>query len=463
MKMYSGVLDSGVTPKGGKMHTHYWFAESENNPSTDPVVVWFNGGPGASSMFGFLVELGPFYVSDASLTTLDYNKTGIPTLFRNEHSWTKVANLLAVDAPPPVGYSYCDDKGPSGDGYSCGDWTDTRTAAANKHFLESWVKAFPEHAKNELFITGESYAGVYVPSLAQVIYEDKNTNINLKGFAVGDACLGNKDFNYRGPFFNIEFMHGHGAFSEKLYWEIMGTCSTDQLLHGTSGNCRNAVRKIHDEAKGYWEYNLYDECTYSNIFSTPSTVTDENGEEFEWWDVRPKAIVARRNVRKQLGGALNDYPCGGGIAMGIYFNQTKVMNALNVPENSYFFDEDNGGGFNYHSNIDQLLPFYKEAINSKDHHLRIMVYNGDADPSLNSFRAANWTAGIGIREKESWRGWTTDGNQMMGGYVTSYENEFKYVTIRGAGHMVPEFKPVAGLELLKRFIKGDEFQRYNPH
>eukprot|EP00463_Aulacantha_scolymantha_P006171 TRINITY_DN7732_c0_g1_i1.p2 TRINITY_DN7732_c0_g1~~TRINITY_DN7732_c0_g1_i1.p2 ORF type:complete len:93 (+),score=17.99 TRINITY_DN7732_c0_g1_i1:248-526(+) len=92
-----------------------------------------------------------------------------------------------------------------------------------------------------------------------------------------------------------------------------------------------------------------------------------------------------------------------------------------------------------------------------------MVYNGDTDPGLNSFRAQNWTASIGLREKESWRGWTTDGKRMMGGYVTTYEGDFKYVTIRGAGHMVPEFKPRAALEMLSRYLQNKDFQRYNPH
>ena len=92
--------------------------------------------------------------------------------------------------------------------------------------------AFPEFAKNDLYITGESYAGVYVPSLAQSIYNDKSSKINLKGFAVGDACLGGQDWPYRGPFFGLQFMHGHGQFSDKLFWEIQGTCTTNELLYG---------------------------------------------------------------------------------------------------------------------------------------------------------------------------------------------------------------------------------------
>jgi serine carboxypeptidase-like clade I len=58
-KQYAGFVDSTKDPTYGQLHTHYWFAESENDPKTDPVLVWFNGGPGASSLFGFMVVMQP--------------------------------------------------------------------------------------------------------------------------------------------------------------------------------------------------------------------------------------------------------------------------------------------------------------------------------------------------------------------------------------------------------------------
>lgn len=68
------------------------------------------------------------------------------------------------------------------------------------------------------------------------------------------------------------------------------------------------------------------------------------------------------------------------------------------------------------------------------------MYNGDADPGLNSFYAQNWTAALGYAEKEGWRPWTLDGKQAVGGYVTRYAHDFDFLTIRGAGHMVPEYQ-----------------------
>ena len=125
-KMFSGYMDS--TPAGEKttQHMHYIFYESEGNPKTDPLMIWSNGGPGAGSEFGLFTELGPLELSDESIHSEGFNKTGVPTLWRNPYSWTKLANILIYDSPPPVGFSYCGtDVG--GDGYSCGDWDDYRT------------------------------------------------------------------------------------------------------------------------------------------------------------------------------------------------------------------------------------------------------------------------------------------------------------------------------------------------
>jgi len=56
---YSGYLQATETKK-----LHYVFVESESNPAEDPVLIWFNGGPGCSSMLGFLNEHGPRVIDD---------------------------------------------------------------------------------------------------------------------------------------------------------------------------------------------------------------------------------------------------------------------------------------------------------------------------------------------------------------------------------------------------------------
>src|SRR6266487_635522 len=92
-RQYSGYLDSVDTA-----HLHYWFVESENDPQNDPVVLWMNGGPGCSSLGGFLSEQGPFHVNPNDTKSLDINK----------YAWNKIANVIFLEAPAGVGYSYKD-------------------------------------------------------------------------------------------------------------------------------------------------------------------------------------------------------------------------------------------------------------------------------------------------------------------------------------------------------------------
>jgi carboxypeptidase C (cathepsin A) len=84
---------------GSSKMIHYFFVESANDPVNDPLVIWYNGGPGCSSMLGFMQEHGPFLWE-----TGKSNWTG-----NNPHSWNQKANMLYIEQPAGVGYSYFDD------------------------------------------------------------------------------------------------------------------------------------------------------------------------------------------------------------------------------------------------------------------------------------------------------------------------------------------------------------------
>jgi hypothetical protein len=99
---------------------------------------------------------------------------------------------------------------------------------------------------------------------------------------------------------------------------------------------------------------------------------------------------------------------------------------------------DNGVGFNYSLTEKNLLPFYLEVIQNGT--LQVLVYNGDTDPGINSFitqdRYTQYFDSMKLPLTETWRPWTLDGNIAMGGYVFRYASTFRFVTIRGSGHMV---------------------------
>ena len=166
-KWYSGYVNVTAS-MDREMLVHYVYIESEGDAAHDPTILWTNGGPGASSMFGLLVELGPLILNENSVATPEFKKSGVPTLYRNDFGWSKLGGVLMFDWPPPVGFSYCDGK-PAGDGNSCGPWDDERMAKATYAALAGWYEKFPERKAADLYLTGESYAGIYVPKLAQQI------------------------------------------------------------------------------------------------------------------------------------------------------------------------------------------------------------------------------------------------------------------------------------------------------
>lgn len=81
--------------------------------------------------------------------------------------------------------------------------------------------------------------------------------------------------------------------------------------------------------------------------------------------------------------------------------------------------------------------------------------------SVNSFAAQNWTSRLGLSEDHEWRPWTVDGCRWMGGYVTRYEGNFDYLTIRGAGHMVPTIKPAASFAFMQAWINNEDYPVYD--
>uniref|UniRef100_A0A7C9FLW6 Carboxypeptidase n=1 Tax=Opuntia streptacantha TaxID=393608 RepID=A0A7C9FLW6_OPUST len=137
---YSGYIT--VNEKSGRAF-FYWFVESDGNPSSKPLLLWLNGGPGCSSIaYGMAEEIGPFHI----------RKDG-KSVYLNRHSWNKVANVLFLDSPAGVGFSYSNT---SSDLHTNGD---KRTAQDNLKFLLGWFEQFPQYKGRDFYIAGESYGG----------------------------------------------------------------------------------------------------------------------------------------------------------------------------------------------------------------------------------------------------------------------------------------------------------------
>jgi carboxypeptidase C (cathepsin A) len=118
------------------------------------------GGSSFSSGFrGF----GQLHLDQRGLTGPAYAATGVPQLLRNPLAWSTAANVLAWEAPPGVGFSYCPEEADRL------GWTDQRTAADSADFLEGLVARHPAYRGRRFFVFGSSYAGMYIPMLADEI------------------------------------------------------------------------------------------------------------------------------------------------------------------------------------------------------------------------------------------------------------------------------------------------------
>lgn len=143
-KWYSGYLNLSENKA-----LHYVFVESTSaNAANDPVVVWFNGGPGCSSLLALFSEHGPYVFDDGEVL-----------LKPNPEPWNKRANVLYIESPAGVGYSF----GKTAEDRSHNDLSQSIDAF---NAVETWFVDFKEYLPNKLFISGESYGGIYVPYLA---------------------------------------------------------------------------------------------------------------------------------------------------------------------------------------------------------------------------------------------------------------------------------------------------------
>ncbi|PPD73736.1 hypothetical protein GOBAR_DD29333 [Gossypium barbadense] len=142
-------------PNSHDARMFYFFFESRNSKK-DPVVIWLTGGPGCSSELALFYENGPFTIADNM------------SLVWNEYGWDKASNLLYVDQPIGTGFSYSSDQR---------DIRHNEDEVSNDlyDFLQAFFAEHPEFAKNDFFITGESYAGHYIPAFA------------ARGFAIGNG------------------------------------------------------------------------------------------------------------------------------------------------------------------------------------------------------------------------------------------------------------------------------------
>jgi carboxypeptidase C (cathepsin A) len=403
----------------------------------DSLTIWLNGGPGCSSFdAGMMMEVGP-------VTTPHYpaghGRTNITQpLVPNNFSWTRVTNLLFVEQPAGVGFSHGpivhDEADLSYDFYQ---------------FLVNFFNTFPAVRTKRLYIVGESYAGMYVPSIAHFIHQQNkmgNKNrINLAGIGLGNGWI---DAMTQGP-----------TVIEYAYWHGMIDSTAKEDLYEVWKHCK----RLNPMQPPYHAFTIPDEC---NIMEMTMKVAgagvfpkmeyyEPNAYDVTTWDKYPQ---------------LND-PHGTAYT---FFNDPVVRDALHFSSTTKEWlgcapgagrrrleknnrHSLNGNTFLAKDKPASVTPYIAELLD--DAGIKVLVYAGDRDLTTNLQGSEMVLDGMDWSGRKHWRAahrflWMVD-NQVAG-YVKTHKN-LDMLLILNSGHLVPYNVPKPALDLITRLVSNTPF------
>ncbi|KAM0962288.1 hypothetical protein ACFX2I_021430 [Malus domestica] len=385
----------------------YYLAEAEIDPASKPLVLWLNGGPGCSSLgVGAFSENGPFRPQGE-------------VLVRNEHSWNTEANMLYLETPIGVGFSYSTD-------------TSSYEARDNLLFLQKWLEKFPQYRNRSLYITGESYAGHYVPQLAELMLQfKKEYHFNLKGIALGNPVLEfATDFNSR-----AEFFWSHGLISDSTYNMFTSVCNYSRYVSeyyrgSLSPICARVMSQVSTETSKFVDkYDVTLDVCISSVFSQSKALLPQ--EVADTIDVCVEDEIVNYLNRPDVQKALH--------ARLVGVRQWAVCSTI----------------LDY-QHLDVEIPTITIIGNLIKAGIPVLVYSGDQDsviPLTGSRKLVNGLAEqLRLSTTVPYRVWF--GGQQVGGWTQVYGNMLSFATIRGASHEAPFSQPERSLVLFKSFLEG---------
>jgi len=417
---FSGYLNLKDTHK----FIHYWLVEAEASPETAPLVFWTNGGPGCSGLIGFMTEQGPFR-PDAN-----------GNIVSNPFAWNKIANMVFLEQPVGVGFSYSEVK----DDYKIGD---DQAAADNLATILAFFDKYPHFNHTALYITSESYGGHYMPTWADAIikYNDAQTysqdRINFKGFAVGNPYT--------------DYYSGIGAQME-TYWgkQLLPKPLWDTYI---ANGCTDPVQMVNNSVCSFLLLDFNKKIGNLNPYALDYPVCLTKGSA---------SLTAQQRTMHQFlfedFGYLSYEPCEDNYAAN-YLNKMDVKSAIHVKGDIEWEECSRTTKYNL---ADKMLPmehYYKTILNSKTHpDLRVLVYSGDDDGVCGTIGTQRWIYDLGFSVSSLWDTWYVDGQ--TAGYITKFntpfskDSRFSFMTVHFAGHEVPTYKPKEALKLFEKYINN---------
>jgi cathepsin A (carboxypeptidase C) len=365
-----------------------------------------NGGPGCSSMMGLLMELGPASV-DSKLKIIN-----------NDYSWNSNASVIFLDQPVNTGYSY-----------SSGSVTNTVAASKDIYaLLTLFFHNFPEYAEQPFHISGESYAGHYIPVFASEILSHKNRNINLQSIAIGNGLTDAKTqyAQYR-PMACGDDGSNYGPVLDE---------SECQSMDNALPRCQSLVQGCYD-SQSVWN------CVPSAIYCNNALIGPFQRSGYNVYDIREKCKDTANLCYTQTAWIAE------------YLNQDHVISALGAEVSSY-----------ESCNTDVNRNFLFNGDWSKPYHLvvpdllkkiPVLIYAGDADYICNWLGNQAWTNELVWDGKEDFNGAKMTplkvGSKQYGEVKSS--GNFTFMRIYRASHMVPFNQPEGSLNFFNRWIGGE--------
>ncbi|KAF4653308.1 hypothetical protein FOL47_010598 [Perkinsus chesapeaki] len=397
----------GYLHGGSDVLLYYWFFESRKAPTSSPTLVYFQGGPGASSMYSVVSgNGGPCILNregnDTSLNTCSYNT---------------FANILYIDQPAPTGFS----KGTS-------PKNSDKAATFTLRALETFFAKYPEY-NTEVFFIGQSYAGHYIPPLAQLTVTSKSL-IKLKGVILGNSEVNTMLQCASMPTMAYASGTSRSVLSEKEYQRMLKSLSVVMsdaqqcLKHKDSREiCQNASNTYYD--------NLILPIDEKNI---------------DIFDLRLDCVVPPPK-------------CHYIENFNAYFNSKKVQAYLKVKKKWSLNNGDVSRAFLADSPVD-YSPDLSLILNEG---LRVLVYAGDQD------YACNWIGNRDMTLEIRWSGrdgfskapdtlyLLPTGQQV--GKLKSFTfagtgGQLSFAQIFKAGHSAAKDSPEGVLQLVSDFVLG---------
>ena len=394
----------------GDKNFFFWMFESRHNPSTDPVLLWLNGGPGCSSLLGLFMELGPCSV------TPDGNDTVL-----NPYSWTDRANVIFLDQPANVGYSH-------------GSSVQTTEDAAKDvyAFLQLFFHAYPQYANLPFHAFGESYGGHYIPAIGGEIRrrrgEQGMLDIQMESLGIGNGLVD--------PL--IQYGHYATMACNSTYDPVLPERECDDMRKAYP-TCANMINSCY-------RYPNRFTCVPAAVYCNSRIIGPFQRTGRNPYDVRRKCEGDTGLCYDILG------------AIETYLNRRDVMKQLGVEVDRYQSCNMNINQGFFQAG-DWMRPYHRELPPLLAEGVRVLNYAGDADFICNWYGNKAWSLdldwigkqALNKAKDEPWK----VGKRVAGEVRTAFG--FTFLRVMEAGHMAPYDQPEASLDLIQRWMSGDAF------